>query len=59
MKLSTRFLLKGAFRVMRGSAKATAGRVSSNRWLTTKGRLERISGRVQWKVGKAEALIGM
>ncbi|OGU14047.1 MAG: hypothetical protein A2076_11955 [Geobacteraceae bacterium GWC2_53_11] len=59
MKLSTRFQMRGAFRIVRGSAKAMTAKIRSNRWLGAKGRFERLTGKMQWKVGKAQALIGL
>ncbi|HXE96898.1 MAG TPA: CsbD family protein [Dongiaceae bacterium] len=59
MKLSTRYQIKGAFRVVKGSAKALTGKISSNRWLGVKGRLESFAGRVQLKIGKAQGLVGL
>jgi uncharacterized protein YjbJ (UPF0337 family) len=59
MKLSTKYLIKGAFRVVKGSSKTITGKISSNRWLGIIGRFESFAGRVQWKIGKAEGLIGL
>jgi uncharacterized protein YjbJ (UPF0337 family) len=51
--------MKGALRIVRGAAKAATGRLISNRWLGAKGRMENLAGKVQWKVGKAQGLIGL
>lgn len=59
MKLSTRFQMRGVFRIIKGSAKVVTAKVSANRWLGVKGRFESMAGRVQWKAGKAQALIGL
>ena len=59
MKLSTRFQMRGAFRIVKGTAKSMAAAIRSNRWLGVKGRAETFAGRVQWKVGKAQGLIGL
>ena len=58
MKLSTRFQMRGAFHIVKGSVKTVTAKVSSNRWLGVKGRIESMAGRMQWKAGKAQALIG-
>lgn len=59
MKLSTRFQIRGAFRIVKGTAKAVTAKVSSNRWLGVKGRFESFAGRMQWKVGKAQGSMGL
>ena len=59
MKLSTRYQIKGAFRLVKGSAKTITGRISSNRWLGVKGRFESLAGRAQWKIGKAQGFVGL
>lgn len=59
MKLSTRYQVKGIFRVVRGSVKEMAGNVSSNTVLGVKGKFERLAGKVQWKIGKVQGLVGL
>lgn len=59
MKLSTRYQAKGMFRIVRGAVKEIAGKVSSNTRLGVKGKCERIAGKVQWKIGKVQGLVGL
>jgi uncharacterized protein YjbJ (UPF0337 family) len=59
MKLSTRYQMKGMLRVVKGSVKEMAGTVSSNTLLGVKGKVERLTGKVQWKIGKAQGLVGL
>jgi uncharacterized protein YjbJ (UPF0337 family) len=59
MKLSTRCQAKGIFRVVRGTVKEMAGRISSNTTLGYRGRFERLAGRIQWKFGKAQGFCGL
>jgi uncharacterized protein YjbJ (UPF0337 family) len=59
MKVSTRYQAKGIFRVVRGTVKAIAGKISSNTTLGVKGKFERFAGKVQWKIGKAQGLLGL
>ena len=58
MKLSTRYQVKGMIRVVKGTAKAIAGKISSNAALGVKGKLERFTGRVQVRIGKTQGLLG-
>lgn len=58
MKLSTRYQAKGIFRVVKGTVKEFAGKISSNTMLGVKGKLERFTGNVQRKIGKAQGLCG-
>ena len=58
MKLSTRYQAKGIFRVVKGTVKEFAGKISSNTMLGVKGKFERFAGNVQRKVGKAQGLCG-
>ena len=58
MKLSTRYQAKGMFRIVKGTVKEIAGKISSNTTLGVKGKFERIAGNVQMKIGKAQGLCG-
>jgi len=58
MKLSTRYQAKGMFRIVKGTIKEIAGKISSNTTLGVKGKLERFAGNVQRKIGKAQGLCG-
>jgi len=59
MKVSTRYRLNGIFHQLRGTFRRFIGRISSNRTLGTKGRLERLAGKFQWRVGKVSGVIGL
>ncbi|MDA8413902.1 MAG: CsbD family protein [Desulfobacteraceae bacterium] len=59
MKLSTRYQAKGIFRVARGTLKEFAGKISSNSMLGVKGKFDRLAGKVQWKIGKAQGVFGL
>ena len=59
MKLSTRYQAKGMFRVVKGTIKEIAGKISSNTTLGVKGKFERFAGKVQRKIGKAQGLCGL
>jgi len=59
MKLSTRYQARGLFRIIRGTTKALAGRICSNRTMGVKGRFDRLAGRLQWKVGKVQGMCGL
>ena len=58
MKLSTRNQAKGMLRVVRGTVKKFAGRVTSNTTLGVKGKFERFSGKIQIRVGKTQGVLG-
>jgi uncharacterized protein YjbJ (UPF0337 family) len=58
MKLSTRYQAKGMFRIVKGTVKEIAGKISSNTTLGVKGKFERFAGNVQIKIGKAQGLCG-
>jgi len=58
MKLSTRYQARGMFRIVKGTIKEFAGKVSSNTALGVRGKFERFTGNVQWKIGKAQNLCG-
>lgn len=59
MKLSTRYMARGIFRIARGTAKEITGKISSNTTMGIKGKFERITGKVQWKIGKAQSWLGV
>ncbi len=58
MKSSTRFQAKGMIRIVKGTVKVIAGRVSSNTTLGVRGKIERFAGTVQRKIGKVEGSLG-
>jgi uncharacterized protein YjbJ (UPF0337 family) len=59
MKLSTRYQVKGMFRVAKGTVKVIAGKISSNTKLGVTGKIERFAGNIQRKIGKAQGFIGL
>jgi uncharacterized protein YjbJ (UPF0337 family) len=59
MKLSTRFQAKGLFRIFRGTATAMAGRIMSNRTMGIKGRVDCLTGRFQWRIGRVQGMCGL
>lgn len=59
MKLSTRYQARGLVRIIRGTAKAMAGRIISSRTLGIKGKIECLAGRFQWKMGKVQGMCGL
>ncbi len=59
MKLSTRYQARGMFRVVKGTVKGILAIISANRTLGAKGKLEKVTGRMQCKIGKAQAVIGL
>ncbi|GFE57110.1 MULTISPECIES: CsbD family protein [Geobacteraceae] len=58
MRTSTKRMAKGIFHEVRGTAKRMVGSLISNRTLETKGRFERITGKVQRKIGKVQGAWG-
>lgn len=58
MKLSTKYRARGIFHGVRGTLKVIAGRVCANTTLGANGKLERIAGKVQWKIGKVQGFCG-
>jgi len=58
MKISTRYQAKGIFRVVRGTVKEFAGKVTSNTTLGVKGKFDRFAGNVQRRIGKAQGVLG-
>jgi uncharacterized protein YjbJ (UPF0337 family) len=59
MKLSTRYRLNGFFREIRGTVRGFVGKISANRALGAKGGLERLTGRLQGRIGRAQRVIGL
>ena len=58
MRASTKRMAKGVFHEVRGTAKKIVGAVTANRTLGAKGKLERVAGKVQRKIGKTQAICG-
>lgn len=58
MRASTKWMAKGMFHEVRGTAKKIVGSLLSNRTLGAKGKFEQITGKVQRKIGKVEGMCG-
>jgi uncharacterized protein YjbJ (UPF0337 family) len=58
MKISTRYQAKGMYRVVRGTVKEFAGKITSNTTLGVKGKFDRFAGNVQRRIGKAQGVLG-
>lgn len=59
MKLSTKYRLNGIIREVKGTFRVIAGKISSNRSLGAKGKMEQIAGRLQGKLGRVQGVIGL
>nr|WP_320050478.1 CsbD family protein [uncultured Desulfuromonas sp.] len=57
MKISRKDQAKGLFHQAKGSAKEIAGKISGNPQLEAEGAGEKVAGKVQEKIGKAEKLL--
>jgi uncharacterized protein YjbJ (UPF0337 family) len=58
MKLSTRFQARGMFRIARGTVKGFAAKITSNRSLGTSGKFDKVTGRIQCRIGKVQGAFG-
>jgi uncharacterized protein YjbJ (UPF0337 family) len=54
MKSSTKDQVKGTLREMKGAVKQKAGQVTNNPDLADRGQAEKLSGKLQKKVGQVE-----
>jgi len=59
MKLSTKYRMKGFMREVKGTAKGIIAKISANRALGARGKLERLAGRLQGRLGKVHGVIGL
>jgi len=59
MKLSTKYQARGIFHRVRGTVREVAGKVCSNTTLGAKGKLEKVAGKVQGKIGKVQGFCGL
>jgi uncharacterized protein YjbJ (UPF0337 family) len=59
MKLSTRFQARGIFRIARGTVKGVAAKITANRSLGTSGRFDKVTGRIQYRLGRFQGAIGL
>ena len=55
MKTSTEDKIKGSMHEVEGAIKKEAGKGTNSRTLETKGKVEKAAGKVQHRVGEAEA----
>jgi len=58
MKSSTKDKVEGTFHEARGTAKEMAGRMTDNPKLEVKGKVEKIAGAMQEKIGKVKDVLG-
>jgi uncharacterized protein YjbJ (UPF0337 family) len=58
MKSSAKDKAKGTFHEAKDKAKEMAGRITDNPTLETKGKAEKIAGKMQEKVGQAKKVLG-
>lgn len=54
MKPSTKDNIQGKIHELKGTVKETAGQVTDNPTLTAKGRIEKVAGKAQQKVGQVK-----
>ena len=57
MKPSTKDRVEGKLHEMKGTVKEKAGQVTNNPDLAAKGRAEKLSGKIQKKVGQIEKVL--
>ena len=57
MKTSTEDKIKGSLHEVKGAIKEQAGKVTNNCCLEAKGKVEKTAGKVQHRVGDAEAAV--
>ena len=58
MKSSTKDKVKGTFHEAKGKAREMAGKITDNPKLEAKGKVEKIGGKAQEKIGQAEKVLG-
>lgn len=58
MRASTKRMAKGMFHEARGTMKSIVGSLLSRRILGAKGKLERIAGKMHWKIGRVQGICG-
>jgi hypothetical protein len=59
MRLSTRYRLNGFFHIVRGTVRGIVAGLGAKRTMAARGRLERIGGRLQGRIGKVHASVGL
>lgn len=58
MKSSTKDQARGTFHELKGKAKEIAGKVTDNPKLEAEGTGEKISGKIQGKIGQVKKVLG-
>ncbi|NVN91214.1 MAG: CsbD family protein [Desulfuromonadales bacterium] len=58
MKSSTRDKAEGTFHQMKGAVKEVVGKLGDNPKLHAEGVIEKVSGKVQERVGQCKSIIG-
>ena len=58
MKSSIRDKAEGAFHVAKGKVKEVAGKITNNSTLEAKGKVEKIAGNAQGKIGQVKKVLG-
>ena len=58
MKSSTNDKVKGTFHEAKGNAKEMAGKITDNPKLEVKGKVEKIAGKMQKKIGQVKNALG-
>jgi uncharacterized protein YjbJ (UPF0337 family) len=58
MKSSRRDKAEGTFHEAKGKAKEMVGRITDNPTLEAKGRVEKIAGKMQEKIGQTKKVLG-
>ncbi len=58
MKCSTKDKVEGAVHELKGNAKAVAGKMTGNLHLEAEGTVEKLSGKLQKKVGAVKKVLG-
>ena len=59
MKLSTKYQARGMAHIVKGTVKGVFAKISANRTLGLKGKLEKVAGRMQCRIGKVQGAIGL
>ncbi len=58
MKASMKDKVKGTFHEAKGKAKEVAGKITDNPKLEAKGKVEKLGGKAQEKIGQVEKVLG-
>ena len=58
MKSSIRDKAEGTFHEIKGKVKEVSGKITDNHTLEAKGKAEKITGKVQGKIGQVKKILG-